>query len=154
MEFSEILRPEAVKVISSVSSKKRLFHELADLLTDTEGADPAKVVPALLERESLGPTGVGNGVALPHARIEGLDRVTGCFLRLDKPVEYDAVDRKPVDLVFCLFAPEAAGAEHLKALALVARTLRDADTCLKLRSNAQAGTLFAILTEFQTTAAA
>lgn len=154
MLLSEILAPEAVKVVASVSSKKRLFHDLGDIMTDVAGAPSGDVVSALLERETLGPTGVGNGVALPHARLKTLDHVSGCFVRLDKPVDYDAIDRKPVDLVFCLLAPEAAGVEHLKALALVARTLRDPAICTKLRSNSRPSTLFAILTETQTSAAA
>ncbi len=94
----------------------------------------------------LGPTGVGHGVALPHARISGLDRVVGAFLRLEKPLDFDAADRQPVDLIFALFAPLDAGVEHLKALALVSRTMRDASLCAKLRANADPAALHAILT--------
>ena len=154
MELSDILLPEAVKVVSSVSSKKRLFHELGDIMADVHGLPDSAAVAALLERESLGPTGVGKGVALPHARMGAVTNVTGCFLRLEKPVDYDAVDRKPVDLVFCLFAPEAAGVEHLKALALVSRTLRDPSICAKLRANPDPATIYTILTETQPVQAA
>ncbi|WP_147126657.1 PTS sugar transporter subunit IIA [Shimia ponticola] len=154
MELSDILLPEAVKVVSSVSSKKRLFHELGDIMADVHGLPDGAAVAALMDRESLGPTGVGKGVALPHARMAEASRVSGCFLRLEKPVDYGAVDRKPVDLVFCLFAPEAAGVEHLKALALVSRTLRDESICAKLRANTTASTLHAILTETHASAAA
>jgi PTS system nitrogen regulatory IIA component len=147
MELSSILKPEAVRVISSASSKKRLLQELGDLAFSAYGLRAAATVEALMERESLGPTGVGQGVALPHARMPDLGSVQGAFLLLEKPVDFDAVDRQPVDIVFALFAPEEAGVEHLKALALVSRTLREASLCAKLRANADAATLYAILTE-------
>ncbi len=107
-----------------------------------------------MERENLGPTGVGNGVALPHARLPELDRVRGVFVLLEKPVEFRAVDHQPVDLFFALFAPENAGVEHLKALASASRTLRDPSVCAKLRANPDASTLYTILTESQRTQAA
>lgn len=109
------------------------------------GVDPAQTLDALQERESLGATGVGHGVALPHARIAGLDRVAGLFLRLEKPMEFDAVDRQPVDLVFTLLAPDSPGVEHLKALALVSRTLRDEALRAKLRANGDPVALHAVL---------
>ena len=147
MELSNILKPEAVRVISSASSKKRLLQELGDLAFSAYGLSAPATVEALLERESLGPTGVGQGVALPHARMPELDAVQGAFLLLEKPVDFDSVDRQPVDIVFALFAPEAAGVEHLKALALVSRTLREPSLCAKLRANADTTTLYTILTE-------
>lgn len=147
MELSSILKPEAVKVISSASSKKRLLQELGELAYSAYGMNAAATVEALLERESLGPTGVGQGVALPHARMAGLEMVQGAFLLLEKPVDFDSVDRQPVDIIFTLFAPEEAGVEHLKALALVSRTLREASLCSKLRANPNASTLYTILTE-------
>ncbi len=154
MDFSELLKPEAVKVVSAVSSKKRLMHDVADLADAAAGIPAANAVEALLEREALGPTGVGKGVALPHARLNGLTHVQGVFIMLETPVDFDSVDRQPVDLVFGLFAPQGAGVEHLKALALVSRTLRDASICAKLRANPDAGKLHAILTEAQTHQAA
>ncbi|WP_420568912.1 PTS sugar transporter subunit IIA [Thalassovita sp.] len=147
MELSSILKPEAVRVISSASSKKRLLQELGDLAFSAYGLSAPATVEALLERESLGPTGVGQGVALPHARMPDLNAVQGAFVLLEKPVDFDSVDRQPVDIVFALFAPEEAGVEHLKALALVSRTLREASLCAKLRANADAATLYTILTE-------
>ena len=147
MQISEILPVDGVKMLASTSSKKRLFQDLGDLAESCYDLTSPRVVEALLEREGLGPTGVGHGVALPHARLQGLDRVRGLFIRLDKPLEFDSIDRQPVDLVFCLLAPDVSGVEHLKALALVSRTLRDTATCQKLRANAEAGTLHAILTE-------
>lgn len=147
MKLLNLLNPQAVRVQSGVSSKKRLLHDLADLAGGVYGIDSGNAVQALLERENLGPTGVGNGVALPHARLEGLDSVVGAFILLEKPCEFDAVDRQPADLIFGLFAPEEAGVEHLKALASVSRTLRDNSVCAKLRANPDPQTLHAILTE-------
>lgn len=154
MELSELLIPGAVKTVSTVSSKKMLLHALSDLASQAYGLDAETTVRALQDREALGPTGVGNGVALPHARIEGLERVMGVFIRLDKPIDFGAVDRQPVDLFFGLLAPEAAGVEHLKALALVSRTLRDSSICAKLRANDDQDTLHTILTELQSRQAA
>lgn len=148
MQFNDLLLPEAVKVASSVSSKKRLLHGLADLAEGVFGLDGTSAFEALVARESLGTTGVGHGVALPHARIDGLDKVVGAFMLLESPVDFDAVDRQPVDLAFGLFAPQEAGVEHLKALALVSRTLRQGSLCTKLRANiGNAQTIFTILTE-------
>ncbi len=146
MNLSDLLQPEAVKVLGASSSKKRLMHDLGDLSEAAYGLKPDVVVDALMVRESLGPTGVGQGIALPHARLPGLQSVCGAFILLEKAVDFDSVDRQPVDLVFALFAPEDSGIEHLKALALVSRTFRDAATCQKLRANKDASTLFTILT--------
>ncbi|APX13172.1 PTS sugar transporter subunit IIA [Tateyamaria omphalii] len=147
MTFGTLLTPEAVKVVTSASSKKRLFHEIGDLAQGAYDLNAALVVESLIAREALGPTGVGHGVALPHARIDGISDVIGAFVLLDKPIDFDAVDRQPVDIAFALFAPEEAGVEHLKALALVSRTLRDPAICTKLRANPDASTLYAILNE-------
>lgn len=154
MQLGQILQPSAVKTISSCTSKKRLFHDLGELAETSYGLNATAVIDALIEREGLGPTGVGQGVALPHARIAEADEVKGIFLRLEKPLSFDAVDRQPVDLVFALIAPENAGVDHLKALALVSRTLRDQSICAKLRANSDASTLHTILTEVQSSQAA
>lgn len=111
-------------------------------------------IDGLQERESLGPTGVGHGIALPHARLQELTSIVGVFIRLEKPLDYDSVDRQPVDLVFGLFAPKDSGVDHLKALALVSRTMRDANICAKLRVNNDPSKLYAILTENRTPQAA
>ncbi|MCV2891342.1 PTS sugar transporter subunit IIA [Ruegeria aquimaris] len=147
MELSSILKPNAVRVIGAASSKKRLFQEIADLAESALAMNGQETLEALLERESLGPTGVGHGVALPHARISGLENVVGAFVLLEKPMDFGAVDRLPVDLAFALFAPEEAGVEHLKALALVSRTLREQAVCTKLRANPDPTKIYAILTE-------
>ena len=147
MDLTKILRPTAVKAVSVVGSKKRLFQELGDMAFAAYGIRGADVCAALQEREALGPTGVGHGIALPHARLNQLDEVRGLFLRLEKPIDFDSVDRQPVDLVFALLAPEDAGVEHLKALALVSRTMRNGDLCSKLRVNGDVSTLHTLLTE-------
>ena len=147
MDFAKLLKPEAVKVLTSASSKKRLLHDIGYLMQQAYQLPAGQVVDALMTRETLGPTGVGHGVALPHARMDGLDHVVGAFVLLDKPIDFRSVDRQPVDIAFALFAPEDAGVEHLKALALVARTLRDHNICAKLRANPDAATLYTILTE-------
>jgi PTS system nitrogen regulatory IIA component len=154
MQLSGILKPEAVKVFSAVSSKKRLFQEIGDVAQTAYGLDTPTTVEALMERESLGPTGVGHGVALPHARLGGLEHVVGVFVMLEKPIDFGSVDRQPVDIAFALFAPEDAGVEHLKALALVSRTLREPSLCSKLRANLDETTLYALLTEPQSVQAA
>lgn len=154
MELSRILKPEAVKAVGTMSSKKRLFQHLGEVAAAAYGLSASDVVDALQERESLGPTGVGHGVALPHARLEGVTEVVGTFLRLEKPMDFEAVDRQPVDLVFALFAPLDSGVEHLKALALVSRTMRDPAICAKLRANEDPAALHAVLTEEQATQAA
>ena len=147
MEFSNLLKPEAIRIFSSVSSKKRLLHDIAGIAEACYQTDYSQTVEALMEREALGPTGVGGGIALPHARLEQLDKVVGAFVLLENPVEFGAIDKQPVDIVFGLFAPKSAGVEHLKALALVSRTLREQSIVAKLRSNPKPSTLYTILTE-------
>ncbi len=147
MQLSEILAPGAVKLLPKASSKKRLFCELANVASRIHGLDEETSLAALQDREALGPTGVGDGVALPHARLAGLEDVHGVFVRLEQPLDFDAMDRKPVDLIFALFAPEGAGVAHLKALALVSRTLRDGALCTKLRANDDPAILHTVLTE-------
>ena len=147
MEFSNLLKPEAIRIFSSVSSKKRLLHDLAGIAEMCYHTDYANTVEALIDREALGPTGVGGGIALPHARLENLNHVVGALILLESPVEIDAIDKQPVDVIFSLFAPKTAGVEHLKALALVSRTLREQSVIAKLRANPNSSTLYTILTE-------
>jgi PTS system nitrogen regulatory IIA component len=154
MQLSDILKADSVRLLGSSTSKKRLFHDLGDLAEHSCGLDSTEVVEALLEREGLGPTGVGHGIALPHARLTSVSKICGLFVRLEKPLDFDAVDRQPVDLVFALLAPASAGVDHLKALALVSRTMRDPGVCAKLRANSDSATLHTILTESSVTKAA
>jgi len=147
MDLVDILSADAVRLTGGVGSKKNLFQNIAQLMESEYSLPSAVALQALLEREALGATGVGRGVALPHARLDNLDRIVGCFFRLDKAIDFDAVDRQPVDLVFALFAPQDSGVGHLKALATVSRTLRDPGVCAKLRCNNEAPTLFEVLLE-------
>lgn len=147
MVLTEILTAEAVHYAQSESSKKRLLQKISEQAANAYGLDSAAVFSALNARELLGTTGVGRGVAIPHARFEELDRIIGLFTRLEKPLDYGSMDQQPVDLIFTLLAPQKEGAEHLKALALVSRTLRDENVCAKLRSNQNAQTIFSILIE-------
>lgn len=154
MELSKLLSPAAVRVVGQLPSKKRLFQELGEVAQTAYGLVSANAVDGLQERESLGPTGVGHGIALPHARLDEVDRIVAVFLRLERPLDYDSVDRQPVDLIFGLFAPKDSGVEHLKALALVSRTMRDPAICAKLRANADPAKIHAILTESRSSQAA
>lgn len=154
MELSKLLVPGAVRVVGQLTGKKRLFQELGEMAAQAYGLNASSATDRLQEREMLGPTGVGHGIALPHARLEDIDQIVAVFLRMEKPLDYDSVDRQPVDLVFGLFAPKDSGVEHLKALALVSRTMRDAGICAKLRANTDPAKLHAILTEGRSTQAA
>lgn len=154
MELSKLLMPGAVRVIGQLTGKKRLFQELGEIAAQAYGLNASVATDGLQERESLGPTGVGHGIALPHARLDEIDHIFAVFLRMEKPLDYDSVDRQPVDLVFGLFAPKESGVEHLKALALVSRTMRNAGICAKLRANTDPAKLHAILTEARATQAA
>ncbi len=147
MELTDLITPEAVLGNLKSPSKKRLLQDMGTAAATLYGLREPAVLTALQDREHLGPTGMGRGVAIPHARIGALTRVVGYFARLGKPVDYDSVDAQPVDLVFMLLAPETAGADHLKALARVSRVLREPSICEKLRSTEDPSALFAILTE-------
>jgi len=145
MELTGLLEPKGVKVVADISSKKRLMQSIADVAEGLIDLPANQILDALQERESLGPTGVGHGVALPHARLASLTTVRGAFLKLEKPINFESADRQPVDLVFALFAPIETGVDHLKALALVSRTLRDQTLCEKLRANSDPATLYTLL---------
>ena len=154
MLMLDILDNDAVKVLSGCTSKKRLFHDLSALAESVYGVDSTIAFEALIERENLGPTAVGKGIALPHARLAGINKVCGMFIRLEKPLDFEAADKQPVDLIFALLAPVNAGVQHLKALALVSRTMRNADTCTKLRANSDIAALHSLLTATETNQAA
>ena len=147
MDVAKILKSDAVKCLSKVSSKKRLFQEIGEMAAAAYELNASEVAAALLDRESLGPTGVGQGVALPHARLPGLEKVCGLFILIERPLDFEAVDKQPVDLIFALLAPEDAGVEHLKALAVISRSMRNANLCSKLRANSDEVTLHTLLAE-------
>jgi PTS system nitrogen regulatory IIA component len=127
-------------------SKRQVLQSLADVAARETGLDSGRILDALMKREKLGTTGLGDGIAIPHARIPELDHLVGLFARLSKPVDFDALDGEPVDLVFLLLAPDGSGADHLKALARVARVLRDAQLCAALRHAERPEQAHAILT--------
>jgi PTS system nitrogen regulatory IIA component len=147
MEISDLLTPEAVVAKLHATSKKQVLQELAKRAAELVGEHERVVFDVLLERERLGTTGVGGGVAIPHGKLPRLSRMVGLFARLEKPVDFESIDEQPVDLVFMLLAPASAGADHLKALARVSRLLRDRKMCEKLRGSDTADALYALLTE-------
>ena len=154
MNIADLLASDCVVSNLHASSKKQTLQELAKRAAQVTGLHERAIFDVLLERERLGTTGVGSGIAIPHGKLPELQRLYGVFARLDKPVDFDAIDDAPVDLIFLLLAPENAGADRLKALARVSRLLRDKVTCEKLRGADSADALFAILTEDATSQAA
>jgi len=147
MQISDLLSPEGVLPSLKVKDKKQLLQQLADKASQITRVPQARILETLIERERLGTTGVGQGIAIPHGRLAEIKKITGIFAKLETPIEYEAVDNQPVELVFMLLAPEGAGADHLKALARVSRLLRNQTACDKLRKTASSEALYAILTE-------
>jgi PTS system nitrogen regulatory IIA component len=143
-DITDLLRPDAVLKDVVVANKKQLCQQIGAVAADLYALDARQVADKLTARERLGSTGFGNGVAIPHAKIEGLDTVSGVFMRLAQPLAFDAVDDLPVDLVFALVSPVDAGADHLKALARVSRRLRDRNFLIKLRGAGSRDALFAL----------
>lgn len=146
MDLGDLIDEEAIVGALRASSKKQALQLLAERISKTTKLDERSVFDALLQRERLGSTGVGHGIAIPHAKLPGVSRILGLFARLEKPIDFEALDDEPVDLIFVLIAPEGAGADHLKALARVARVLRDPAIAAKLRGTMDATALFTILT--------
>ncbi|OGN50104.1 MAG: PTS IIA-like nitrogen-regulatory protein PtsN [Caulobacterales bacterium RIFOXYB1_FULL_67_16] len=133
MDIADLLAPKGVVLRGGASSKRQALHVVAEAAAAALDVDQSRIFEALLERESLGSTGLGSGVAVPHARLKDVDRVTAVFVRLDSPVAYESVDDRPVDLLLALFAPPKDGAEHLRALAAVSRALRSPELREQLR---------------------
>lgn len=154
MDIVNLLSPEGVIPNLHATSKKQALQELAKHAASLTGLHERTIFDVLLERERLGTTGVGNGIAIPHGKLPGIDRLYGLFARLETAINFDAIDEQPVDLIFMLLAPENAGADHLKALARVSRLLRDKTSCEKLRGSDRADALYALLTETATSHAA
>ena len=147
MHIGELLDRNAIALRVSAANKRQALALVAEIAARNLGMDAADILDALAEREQLGSTGVGHGVAAPHARLEGVNRIRGVFVRLDQPVEFESVDDQPVDLIFALFAPVDAGAEHLRALAKVSRLLRHADLRQQLRQARTADAIHALLVQ-------
>ncbi len=146
MEITDLLTSERVVSSLRAPSKKQALQELSRRAAEFTGLHERTIFDVLLERERLGTTGVGSGIAIPHGKLAELDGLLGVFARLEKPVDFDAVDEQPVDLIFLLLAPESAGADHLKALARISRLLRDRAVCEKLRAATDEVSLFGVLT--------
>ncbi|MEJ6741246.1 MAG: PTS IIA-like nitrogen regulatory protein PtsN [Emcibacteraceae bacterium] len=145
MDISNLINMDAIFPQLKVSSKKQLLQELGNIAKIKIKKPVQEIATILMERERLGSTGVGYGVAIPHGRFTELDKIFGVFAKLEKPVNYDALDNQPVDLVFLLLVPEKAGASHLKALAKISRILRDQSVCEKLRGADSGDAIYAIL---------
>jgi PTS system nitrogen regulatory IIA component len=145
--MSDLLSPSAIIPTLRATTRKQAIQELADCAAAETGLEAAAIFGTVLQRERLGSTGVGGGIAIPHGKLPGLDRVVGVFARLERPIEFGAPDGEPVDLLFMLLAPEGAGADHLKALARVARVLRDPALTQKLRTTSDGAALYSVLTE-------
>lgn len=149
MDLSDLLSPESVVPALKVNSKKQALQDLAGRAAHLTGLSERDIFDTLLQRERLGSTGVGSGIAIPHGKLPTLDHLVGIFARLDRPIDFEALDDQPIDLVFLLLAPEGAGADHLKALSRIARVLRDGATAAKLRATNDGPALYALLTEPQ-----
>jgi PTS system nitrogen regulatory IIA component len=154
MDISDLITPDSVIASLRATSKKQILQELARRAAPIVDLHERRVFDVLIERERLGSTGVGMGIAIPHGKLFELRRLHGLFARLERPVDFAAVDDRPVDLIFVLLAPESAGADHLKALARVSRLLRNAAICEKLRGTDSADALYALLTDATASAAA
>jgi PTS system nitrogen regulatory IIA component len=150
----ELITPASIIANLRAGNKKQALQELARKASELTGQHERTIFDVLLERERLGTTGVGQGIAIPHGKLASLDRVYGLFARLERPIDFDAIDEQPVDLMFLLLAPEQAGADHLKALARVSRLLRDNAVCEKLRGSTSADALYALLTQTEASHAA
>jgi nitrogen PTS system EIIA component len=145
MPLTDLVAPNAIVPALKVNGKKQAIQELAAKAAKLSGQNERVIFETLMQREKLGSTGVGHGIAIPHGKLPKLEKLFGLFARLDRAIDFEALDGQPVDLIFLLLAPEAAGADHLKALARVARLLRDGDVVRKLRDSRDAEALYAVL---------
>jgi nitrogen PTS system EIIA component len=150
MHLGDFISPDSVLPSLKAKTKKQLLQELASRAGRLTGLSERGIFDVLLQRERLGSTGLGQGIAIPHGKIAGLKGIVGIFARLAEPIDFDAVDGEPVDIVFLLLAPEGAGADHLKALARISRLLREGSAVEKLRVSRDAAALYAVLTEGET----
>lgn len=147
MDLSDLVTPDAILPSLKANGKKQALQAIAEKAATLTGLPEKDILETLLKREKLGSTGVGGGIAIPHGKLPGLDRIFGLFARMPRPIDFEALDEHPVDLIFLLLAPEGAGADHLKSLARVARLFREPGVVMKLRATDEAPALFAVLTE-------
>jgi nitrogen PTS system EIIA component len=146
MPLSDLVSPQAVVPALKINNKKQALQELAERAAELTGIGEREILDILQQREKLGSTGIGNGIAIPHGKHAKLTNMFGLFARLDRAIDFEALDGQPVDLIFLILAPEAAGADHLKALARVARVLRSTETAKMLRDSRDAAAIYAVLT--------
>ncbi len=154
MPHLEFLNPAAITPCLRSSSKKQALHDISVQASRLVGREEREIFDTLLQRERLGSTGIGEGIAIPHGKLPKLDRLFGFFARLEKPIDFEALDGEPVDMMFLLLAPEGAGADHLKALARIARMLREPGIHERIRTARDASALYAVLTQEPTPRAA
>jgi PTS system nitrogen regulatory IIA component len=147
MELGDLIAPEAVIPVLRANNKKQVLQEVSEKAAGLTGLDARDIFETLLQRERLGSTGVGRGIAIPHGRVAGLKSIVSVFARLEAPIDFDALDEEPVDLIFLLMAPEHAGADHLKALARISRLLREPQSIERLRASHDRATLYSVLTQ-------
>ena len=145
MPLTDLVTPNAIIPALKVNGKKQAIQELSARAAKLTGQSERLIFETLTQREKLGSTGVGNGIAIPHGKLPKLEKLFGLFARLERPIDFEAMDGQPVDLVFLLLAPEGAGADHLKALARIARLLRDQDVAKKLRASRDAQAIYSVL---------
>ena len=147
MNLGDLISPEAIFPSLRAKSKKQALHELAQRAASLTGLEERKIYDTLMQREGLGSTGVGRGIAIPHGRVPTLRKIVSVFARLEEPIEFDALDNEPVDLIFLLLAPEHAGADHLKALARISRLLREPPSIERLRASKDRAAIYSVLTQ-------
>ncbi len=147
MDLADLIAPEAVYPSLKAKTKKQALQDVAQKASALTGIDARDILDTLLQRERLGSTGVGRGIAIPHGRLPALKSIVSVFARLDEPIDFEALDNEPVDLIFLLLAPEHAGADHLKALARISRLLREPSTIERLRASRDRAALYSVLTE-------
>ena len=154
MSLNDLLTPDAVIASLRVNGKKQVLQELSDRAAEVSGLPAREIFDSILQRERLGPTGVGDGIAIPHGKLAKCRRIFGVFARLERPIDFEALDGLPVDLIFLLIAPESAGADHLKALATIARKLRNPNLAAQLRATRDASAIYSMMTQTPTSHAA
>jgi PTS system nitrogen regulatory IIA component len=154
MSLNDLLTPDAVIASLRVNGKKQALQELSDRAAEVSGLPAREIFDSILQRERLGPTGVGDGIAIPHGKLAKCRSIFGVFARLERPIDFEALDGLPVDLIFLLIAPESAGADHLKALATIARKLRNPNLAAQLRATRDASAIYSMMTQTPTSHAA
>ena len=147
MPLENLIVPEAILPSLRANGKKQALQELSEKAAEISGLPAREIFDAWMQREKLNSTGLGDGIAIPHGKLQRCERICGVFARLERPIDFESLDGQPVDLLFALIAPESAGADHLKALAIIARLLRNPSTVAKIRTTREAPALYSLLTQ-------